>query len=84
MPDKPGHIDSHGNARMVDVSDKEPGRRTATASVSVTLNQEAFALAKSNTGKRRGFDGREDRRNSGGEKNFRTYSTLPSVDAGCG
>lgn len=38
------HLDDQGRARMVDVGDKEPTRRTATAEGWVRMSSEAFAL----------------------------------------
>lgn len=36
-PDRPGHLDERGRARMVDVSGKEPSLRTATAEAAVLM-----------------------------------------------
>jgi len=41
------HIDEDGNARMVDVSDKDQTERTATAKGSVLMQPETMALIKS-------------------------------------
>ncbi len=41
------HFDDHGNAVMVDVSEKEETSRLALASGSVTMSPEAFELVKS-------------------------------------
>ena len=38
------HFDARGRARMVDVGDKEPTRRTAVAAVRVLVNDETFRL----------------------------------------
>ena len=40
------HIDANGNARMVDVSDKEVTRRTATAGCRVVMQPETIALIR--------------------------------------
>ena len=40
------HIDGDGNARMVDVSDKDVTRRTATASCSVIMQPETVELIR--------------------------------------
>ncbi|CAN8006372.1 unnamed protein product [Ixodes hexagonus] len=42
------HVDDHGGARMVDVSDKPGTVRTATASGRVILGKQVFDLVKSN------------------------------------
>ena len=47
-PDKLSHFDEAGQARMVDVSAKEPTRRTATASAYVELSAEVLAALPSN------------------------------------
>lgn len=44
----PSHIDSDGNARMVDVSSKDMTRRMATAESLVKLNSEAFEVLRDN------------------------------------
>ena len=41
------HFDDRGNARMVDVSDKAPTRRTAVAGARVLVNEQTFSLIKS-------------------------------------
>ena len=41
------HFDSEGNARMVDVSDKDISLRTAVAAGRVTVNHDTFELIKS-------------------------------------
>ncbi|MBS27524.1 MAG: cyclic pyranopterin monophosphate synthase MoaC [Alphaproteobacteria bacterium] len=46
MSDKLTHIDADGNARMVDVSDKNVTRRTATAGCSVIMQAETIALIR--------------------------------------
>ena len=38
------HVDQHGNAQMVDVSQKSTTKRQATASGKITLNHDAFQL----------------------------------------
>ena len=44
--DKLTHIDADGNARMVDVSDKDVTRRTATAGCRVIMQPETIALIR--------------------------------------
>lgn len=44
--DKLTHIDADGNARMVDVSDKDVTRRTATAGCRVVMQPETIALIR--------------------------------------
>ena len=46
------HIDEHGRARMVDVSDKAVTTREATAAGFVRMSPETLALAVSGTGKK--------------------------------
>ena len=41
------HFDEKGNARMVDVGEKTPSRRTAVAAGRVYVNQETFDLIRS-------------------------------------
>lgn len=41
------HFDDRGNARMVDVGDKAPTRRTAVAGARVLVNEQTFSLIKS-------------------------------------
>lgn len=41
------HFDDNGKARMVNVGDKDVTQRTATASASVLVNADTFALIKS-------------------------------------
>lgn len=43
------HLDEHGAARMVDVSDKEPSAREATAEAVIVLSPEAFAAVADGT-----------------------------------
>jgi len=43
------HFDSSGNARMVDVSSKQPTVRTATASGRISMKPETFAMIRSGT-----------------------------------
>lgn len=45
---KLSHTDDDGKARMVDVTDKEVTRRTATAAVTVHLNPATLALVRDN------------------------------------
>ena len=45
---KATHIDANGNARMVNVGEKEASDRSATASIIVQLNEEAFAVLSEN------------------------------------
>ena len=40
------HYDPQGNARMVDVGEKAPSRRTATAAARVLVNGDTFALIR--------------------------------------
>ena len=40
------HFDPQGNARMVDVGEKAPSRRTATAAARVLVNDDTFALIR--------------------------------------
>ena len=40
------HVDDNGRARMVDVSDKQPSARTATARGQVTCSREALELVR--------------------------------------
>ena len=40
------HFDPQGNARMVDVGEKAPSRRTATAAARVLVNGDTFALIR--------------------------------------
>ena len=44
MSEKLTHINDHGEAHMVDVSDREETVRTATASGKVLLSKEVLAL----------------------------------------
>jgi cyclic pyranopterin phosphate synthase len=44
--DKLTHIDADGNARMVDVSDKDVTRRTATAGCRVVMQPETITLIR--------------------------------------
>lgn len=46
------HIDSNGNAVMVDVSGKEPTSRTACAVGSITMSAECFEAVRSKTAKK--------------------------------
>jgi cyclic pyranopterin phosphate synthase len=46
------HLDDHGAARMVDVSDKPQTDREATAEATVTMSAEAYEAAVSGTGKK--------------------------------
>jgi cyclic pyranopterin monophosphate synthase len=46
------HVDEHGDARMVDVGEKAPTRRTATAEGSATLGPEALAAVVERTAKK--------------------------------
>lgn len=50
MTDAPAlsHIDDHGNARMVDISDKPRAVRTAVAAGRVVVGAEALALIREN------------------------------------
>ena len=41
------HFDPQGNARMVDVGEKAPSRRVATAAARVLVNNHTFALIRS-------------------------------------
>ena len=41
------HFNDHGRAKMVDVGEKPPTRRTATAAARVLVNAETFALIRS-------------------------------------
>jgi cyclic pyranopterin monophosphate synthase len=43
------HLDNNGQAKMVDVSEKENNLRTSSASAEVLLSQEAFLAVKNNT-----------------------------------
>jgi cyclic pyranopterin phosphate synthase len=43
------HIDEQGNARMVDVSDKEVSQRSASAEALVRLSPDAYAALKAGT-----------------------------------
>lgn len=45
---KATHIDTNGNARMVNVGDKEDSCRGATASIIVQLSDEAFSVLSEN------------------------------------
>ena len=48
MPDRDfTHFNGEGRARMVDVGEKEPTRRTAVAAGCVLVNRETFALIRS-------------------------------------
>lgn len=40
------HFDDHGRARMVDVGEKSPTRRTASAGARVFVNENTFALIR--------------------------------------
>ncbi|MBI2844744.1 MAG: cyclic pyranopterin monophosphate synthase MoaC [Armatimonadetes bacterium] len=42
------HLDEHGNARMVDVGEKPPQRRTARASGKISLSNSALELIREN------------------------------------
>ncbi len=46
------HLDKHGNAIMVDVSDKEKSKRIAIASGTIKMNEKAFLAIKNNTTKK--------------------------------
>jgi len=46
------HLDEHGAARMVDVSDKAATEREATAEATIAMSPEAFEAAISGTGKK--------------------------------
>ena len=46
------HFNEEGKAQMVNVGSKEITKRTATAKVSVLVNEETFALIKSGGGKK--------------------------------
>ncbi len=46
--DKLSHIDENGNAKMVDVSEKETSDRLAIASAKVILNENTYNLIKTN------------------------------------
>lgn len=46
------HVDQHGKASMVDVSDKSACSRQAIASASITMSAEAFELLKNNEHKK--------------------------------
>jgi cyclic pyranopterin phosphate synthase len=46
------HLDEHGAARMVDVSDKPQTDREATAETTITMSAEAYEAAISGTGKK--------------------------------
>ena len=43
------HLDNKGNAKMVDVSEKEINLRTSSASAEVILSKEAFLAVKNNS-----------------------------------
>ena len=49
MTEKLTHINDHGEAHMVDVSDRDQAVRTATASGKVMLSKEVLALIASGT-----------------------------------
>jgi cyclic pyranopterin monophosphate synthase len=49
---KLSHLDEHGAARMVDVSDKDATDREATAESTIKMSAEAFEAAISGTGKK--------------------------------
>ena len=49
---KLSHLDEHGAARMVDVSDKDITDREATAETTIKMSAEAFEAAISGTGKK--------------------------------
>jgi cyclic pyranopterin phosphate synthase len=49
---KLSHLDEHGAARMVDVSDKPQTDREATAETTITMSAEAYEAAMSGTGKK--------------------------------
>ena len=46
------HLDEHGAARMVDVSDKPQTDREATAETTITMSADAYQAAVSGTGKK--------------------------------
>lgn len=46
------HIDTNGNAVMVDVSEKAVTKRTAAAVGKITMSEECFAAVKSGTAKK--------------------------------
>ncbi|MCD8213175.1 MAG: cyclic pyranopterin monophosphate synthase MoaC [Campylobacter sp.] len=46
------HIDEKNRPKMVDVSQKEPTKRIATASGIIKMSKEAFKAVKQNTGKK--------------------------------
>jgi cyclic pyranopterin phosphate synthase len=49
---KLSHVDDQGRASMVDVSDKEPTERLATAEAVIVLSAEAYRLVVSGTAKK--------------------------------
>src|ERR1700761_1962901 len=49
---KLSHLDEHGAARMVDVSDKPATDREATAETTIIMSAEAYEAAVSGTGKK--------------------------------
>ena len=46
------HIDENGNARMVDVSEKEATKRTAVAQGFITMTRECYEMVKDGTHKK--------------------------------
>lgn len=46
------HLDEHGAARMVDVSAKDPTKRSATARGTITLTEEALGAIRAGTAKK--------------------------------
>ena len=46
------HFNDQGRAKMVDVGEKDPSRRTAVAGARVLLNRETFRLIQSGGGKK--------------------------------
>ena len=76
------HFNDEGRAKMVDVSEKAPTLRTATAAGTVLLNAETFALVEAGRIKK----GRRTGSSPGGgdygsQEKFRADPHVPSADA---
>ena len=52
MPEQFTHFDASGNARMVNVSDKQETARQATAAGTITMSREAYEMVRQGTVKK--------------------------------
>ena len=77
------HVNSAGNAFMVDVSSKEVVRRTASAYGKILLQKETIDLVKANMMKKGDvLGGGQNCRDYGGKKNGGAYSVMPLPESG--